>query len=243
MYARPMIYAIKNPPDFPKWSRFAWRSVYDLDSSFQFMLDLPKRVNPALETDESLFYSALAGFIDAEGHIGLRKAGDRTQIILQISNTNKGICHDFLRGIHLRGFECSLNSSTRPDGSTKWELTLSGKHALQLMGRLDLRHDEKIVAKHLAIENHANKWSEVQFVYRAFRGEIIRGRNEAVTAAKKEYANRNRMKEIKRELLLETARRARSLNNAGLLPGQIARALGRSPRTAYRHIAASDKNA
>jgi hypothetical protein len=76
-YCKPMVYAVRNPPYFTEWSKYAWRVVFDLDESFKFLISLPKEVNDGILNNDESFYAALGGFSDAEGFIVLKETLQR----------------------------------------------------------------------------------------------------------------------------------------------------------------------
>ena len=154
-----------------------------------------------------------------------------------MSNTNVRICNDFLTGLRRRGFSGSVTKAKEFNGQIQWALTVSSKDVIPLIDRLLLRHEEKIAARTLVRRLAGTSWDEANPTYRAFRRAIKVGRNACVLAAKHEYENRGRMKEIKAQLEQEITRRAHSLYVAGLRPQDIATLLGRSQRTIYRRVA------
>jgi hypothetical protein len=237
-YCKPMVYAVKNPPYFREWSRYAWRAVFDLDESFQFLISLPKEVNNEVLNSKGLFYAALGGFSDAEGYIGLRERHNgKSAATFGVSNTNVRICNDFLVGLRRRSFSGSVNKMREVNGQIQWELTVSSKDVIPLVERLPLRHEEKIAARNLVRRLSGRPWDKAGLTYKDFRRAIKVGRNACVLAAKREYENRNRMKQIRVQLEQEITRRAHSLYIAGLRPQYIATLLGRSQRTIYRRVA------
>jgi len=237
-YCKPMVYAVRNPPYFREWSQYAWRVVFDLDESFKFLISLPKEVNDGILNNDDSFYAGLGGFSDAEGFIGLRgRFNDKSAAAFAVSNTNARICYDFLTGLRLRGFSGSVTKAREVDGQIQWALTVSSKDVIPLVDRLLLKHEEKIAARNLIRRLAGTPWGEAGPTYKAFRRAIRIGRNACVLAAKREYENRHRMKQIRAQLEQEITRRAHSLHAAGLRPQFIATLLGRSERTIYRRVA------
>jgi len=233
-----MVYAVRNPPYFREWSQYAWRVVFDLDESFKFLISLPKEVNDGILNNDDSFYAGLGGFSDAEGFIGLRgRFNDKSAAAFAVSNTNARICYDFLTGLRLRGFSGSVTKAREVDGQIQWALTVSSKDVIPLVDRLLLKHEEKIAARNLIRRLAGTPWGEAGPTYKAFRRAIRIGRNACVLAAKREYENRHRMKQIRAQLEQEITRRAHSLHAAGLRPQFIATLLGRSERTIYRRVA------
>src|SRR6266480_1578673 len=140
-HCKPMVYAVKNPPYFTEWSRYAWRIVLDLDRSFEFLISLPKRVDHGILDNNESFYVALGGFSDAEGHIGLRgRDNGQSEAAFGVSNTNVQICRDFLMGLRRRGFSANVRGKPLNGSPSLWELAVSSKDVVSLVDRLLLKH-------------------------------------------------------------------------------------------------------
>ena len=236
--SKPMVYVIKNPWYFREWSRYAWRAVFDLDESFSFLVPLPEEVSEDVLSDDESFYAALGGFSDAEGYISLSRCYDgKSTAVFGLSNSNMRMCSDFLKGLRQRGFSGALSKLRDIDGQIQWQLTVSPKDVMPVIARLSLRHEEKTAARTLVGKLDGTRWAGASLTYRGFRSGIKVARNRCVLAAKREYENRDNMKQIKIQLEKEITRRAHSLHVAGLRPEQIATLLGRSQRTIYRRVA------
>jgi hypothetical protein len=62
-------------------------------------------VNEDVLSDDESFYAALGGFCDAEGHFSLnRRSNGKPAAVFGLSNSNKRVCSDFLKGLRQRGF-------------------------------------------------------------------------------------------------------------------------------------------
>jgi len=230
--------AVRNPPYFREWSQYAWRVVFDLDESFKFLISLPKEVDGGILKNDESFYAALGGFSDAERFIGLSgRYNGKSAAAFGVSNSNARICNDFLTGLRWRGFSGNVIKLREVNGQIQWQLAVSSKDVMPLVDRLLLKHEEKIAARNLVRRLAGTPWDEAGPTYKDFRREIKLGRNACVLAAKREYENRNRMKQIRVQLEQEITRRAHSLYVAGLRPQYIATLLGRSQRTIYRRVA------
>ncbi len=212
-HAKPMIYAIKNPPYFRKWSQYAWRAVFDLDDSFSFLIPLPEEVDEDVLSDDESFYAALGGFADAEGHISLsRRQCAKSAAVFGLSNSNVRICEGFLKGLRQRGFSGSLSKIREVDGHVQRQLAVSPKDVMPVIARLPLRHEEKTAARAIVRKLDGTPWARASLTYRRFRSGIRVARNHCVLAAKREYENRDNMKQIKILLEREITRRAHSLS-------------------------------
>lgn len=178
------------------------------------------------------------GFSDAEGFIGLRRRGDgNSDATYGVSNSNAKICNDFLTGLRSRGFSGSVYETRLVNGSIQWQLAVATRDVTRLVDKLLLKHEEKVAARVLARRLVGTPWDQSGAIYKGFRSEIKVARNGCVLAAKREFENRYRMKEIRIELENEITRRAHSLRVSGLRPQNIATLLGRSERTIYRRVA------
>jgi len=237
-YSKPMVYAVKNPTYFRERCQYAWRVVFDLDESFKFLISMPKEVNDGILKNDDSFYAALGGFSDAEGFIGLRgRYNGKSAAAYGVSNSKVQICNDFLKGLRQRGFSGSVYKMREVSGLIQWELSVSSKDVIPLVDRLLLKHEEKIAARNLVRSLAGTPWDRAGPTYKDFRRAIKLRRNACVLAAKREYENRNRMRQIRVQLEQEITRRAHSLYAAGLRPQYIATLLGRSERTIYRRVA------
>lgn len=243
-YGKPIIFPVKNNPAMA--SPYSWRCDYLLDRSFEFLVNLPKRVRASIMKDDALFYAALSGFADAEGHVGLGSGGgyvkgrEPTKSMFIVSNSNKIILDDFQAGLEQRGFSSSFRTP-RDEIGAAWDLGVFNRNAVRLLPKLGLRHAEKIAAKKLVFTHWKKPWAEVRPLYRAFRDRIKFERDSCVRTAEMAYLNRSRMKLYKKEKYREISRRAFTLRLRGLTIDEIARALGKSPRTVYRRLALEDE--
>jgi len=195
-------------------------------------------VKNGILNDNKSFFAALGGFSDAEGYFGLTRGRNQTAAAaFGVSNSNFQICNDFFKGLRQRGCSGGVYGLREVDGQTQWALTISSKDVIPMVDQLILRHEEKIAARNLVRRLAGTPWDEACPKYKAFRREIKLGRNACVLAAKREYENRKRIRQIKIQLEQEITRRAHSLYVAGLRPQFIATLLGRSQRTIYRRVA------
>lgn len=63
-YARPIVYPCESTP-----GRYSWKIVFDLDRSFEFLLDKAKSLPQLILKNDRLFFVSTNGFTVAEGHI------------------------------------------------------------------------------------------------------------------------------------------------------------------------------
>jgi hypothetical protein len=77
-----------------------------LDMSFNFLLPKEDRLPDWAQADDECFWAFLAGYMDAEGYIGLKKTRSGRSAILEIASCDVGILRDLLSGLRIRGITC-----------------------------------------------------------------------------------------------------------------------------------------
>jgi hypothetical protein len=77
-----------------------------LDLSFGFLLDREDRVPKWVMTDKACFWAYLAGYIDAEGYIGLARAKRGFQARVELGSCDIGILRALWSGLNERGVRC-----------------------------------------------------------------------------------------------------------------------------------------
>lgn len=87
-YAKPIVYAYNIG-----LGQYGWRIVFDLDRSFEFLVKKARDVSPRVLNNDRLFYSSLSGFIDSEGHIGLKNSRGKAYPVITVSNRKRTILH------------------------------------------------------------------------------------------------------------------------------------------------------
>ena len=227
-YAKPMFVPTKTPS-----GQHGFRAAFDLHSSFDFLLNKSQRVDGRILDDDLLFYSALSGFADAEGHVGLRKSGTKSYSCFTLSNRNHEIMEDFQRGLRQRGHRPSL-SPLLTKQKIQWQLELVGRSCLDLLPKVAFRHTEKIIGAELAFEFDAKPWTVAEPAYSMLKREIGRGRDELCKYAELRYNLRSSRKEQRKKAWESKVESAFPLFTGGLSMTEVAQALNCSIRTAYR---------
>jgi hypothetical protein len=77
-----------------------------LDMSFDFLLPKEDRVPEWVTADDPCFWAFLAGYMDAEGYIGLRKRKGGRSAIVEIASCDVGILRGLWSGLNDRGIIC-----------------------------------------------------------------------------------------------------------------------------------------
>jgi hypothetical protein len=225
-YAREIRYPIKTP------QAYGWRVVYDLDPKFSFLLDLRAPTYESLRKPWS-FYKILSGLVDAEGHIGCRLKGKYVAVVLKISNSDEKLIELLVDGLISRRYRVSVQTRVEGDEMPRYQISVNGTAAVRLLKRLDLRHQEKVEARTIAIESQRNKSSAI-LEYAALRLRIKKERDQCVEEARVAFAKRGERESRKTAVYIELAVKAGLLRSKGVSIRAIGKSLGKSERTVYR---------
>ncbi len=211
---------------------FGWRQVHHLSNRFSFLLESRAKTLDALQSTRT-FYAALAGIVDSEGHVGIRRAHFRPTPVVTISNADSLLVRTISSMLTRRGYIPSAEVTRLENGSRMFQIFVNGLSAVRLPRRLTLHHDEKAAAKDIVLSFPGNP-ERAHSKYSALRIGIRRSRDECVREAKLEYMYRNEKKLQKIAAMRSLREAARKLKSAGKTTTQIATSLGRSGRSAYR---------
>ncbi len=77
-----------------------------LDLSFRFLLGKETRVPDWIMENDACFWAFLAGYMDAEGYIGLSRQRGREQARVEIASGDEGILRGLWAGLNARGVRC-----------------------------------------------------------------------------------------------------------------------------------------
>jgi len=175
---------------YPKKSgngKYSWVITAHLDSSFSFLLRKVKKLPQRVLLIDKLFYSSLAGYVDAEGFITIyhdKKSG-RAYARLGVG-TKKDIhlLESFCKGLELRKFH--IVKTTSKDGTKKFYLGRSNE-LKYLLSLLPLRHGEMIAKRKLALECIGQPWEKVKERVISLRNEIKCQRDYCIKNAELHY--------------------------------------------------------
>ncbi len=209
---------------------YALRATYDLSSSFDFLLTKAKRVERSVLKDDVLFYSALGGFSDAESHVGLSMSGRKTRAEYSLSNMNRRLLDDFLRGLDSREYGASIYA-TKPG---MFELYAHSDYVLRLLTKIQFRHKEKIVGRQLAFTYDGHPWSVAGPVYKDYRRKILAQRDALEAITTRRFILRADRRRRKQEIFNQRVESTYALFARGLSVEEVADSLNCSIRTAYR---------
>jgi len=226
-YAKP-IFGSKRTPT----GQHSIRATFDLSPSFNFLLNKPRKLEYRVLHDDALFYSALSGFSDAEGHAGLRRNHGKAYARYALSNRNRQTMHSFQRGLISRGYNTPLYALHGE--RIQWQLEVNGRHALRLLPNIRFRHREKIVGRQIAMTHDRSPWGIAGPLYAAHRTAILVERSALEAIAARRYGLREDRKRRKSKIFKERVESSFELFAKGIGIEEVARALNCSTRTAYR---------
>jgi len=139
-----------------------------LDLSFRFLLEKEDRVPGWVMENDDCFWAFLAGYMDAEGYIGLSRHCYQDQARVEIASCDEGILRGLWAGLNKRGVHCPqlylkkragiVDGQGRRCGSDFYVLVVSRKAALdRLFQGIDphLKHADKRAAM-------AKAWANVR---------------------------------------------------------------------------------
>lgn len=143
------------------------RISFYLNDSFSFLLENNKRIDDWILENNECFFAFLAGYIDAEGHIGVHKHGGMEQAGLQISTCDKVILHQIWSKLHSIGVEipkpriqCLKGYVSKkkllPYRKDYWTLNTFSKLPLSfLLNRIShsIRHEKRLSDLNHALDN------------------------------------------------------------------------------------------
>jgi hypothetical protein len=77
-----------------------------LDMSFEFLLKKPRNVPDWISDNDICFWAFLAGYMDAEGYIGIQRQNNRIWARVEIASCDLGILKGLWAGMNERGVAC-----------------------------------------------------------------------------------------------------------------------------------------
>jgi len=158
--------------------RNEWRLLAHVDyESFKFLLDRKYDNIPSWITQEN-FESFLAGFVDSDGTVMIKRAGKFFQLVIRLFGQDKDVLLEVQKRLDQVGFKSNLTLNFKAGTERMWKdkimrynkdyyvLEVSGKKAaIELLSNIPLRHSEKIERKKQMIEiyeRNAKRWEEIK---------------------------------------------------------------------------------
>ncbi|MCK4496624.1 MAG: LAGLIDADG family homing endonuclease [Candidatus Aenigmarchaeota archaeon] len=200
-YGPSYIYPVRD-----KISGYQWRIGIELDmASFNFLLEGKKKINN-LWSDKNSFLHFLAGIIDSDGSVYIRKTGKYVQYIVRVFGQDVKLLEEIRKSFNLMGFNPILYISSKK-GETRnhmksvitynkdyYILELCRKEDVRrLLKILPLRHPERIARKEIMLDLERkgviyHKDTEKMI---KLRGKIKGSTKDFIKKAEIEYKKRN----------------------------------------------------
>ncbi|MDA4128282.1 MAG: helix-turn-helix domain-containing protein [Thaumarchaeota archaeon] len=170
---------------------YEWCLYCYLDSSFDFLLDKPGRIDESLLADDQLFLSFLAGYFDAEGSLRIYPVDSDAAYSLRINSEDEVIMRQIVSKLRSMRYHADFSLGARKNLKAKkrlnknvWSFGMFRKaEILELITKLPLHHDEKTRMKSLMLNFADAPWQRVgpQFhlLKSRIRKEVISFRREA----------------------------------------------------------------
>ena len=179
---------------------YRWNISIDLDlESFSFLL---KRDSIKLP-ERDLLYSFLAGLIDSDGSIQIRKTGKNFQFIVRVFSQNRGLLKDLQEILSKMDFKNSLYINSKKGKVKKSKnLTIisnkddyvlelySKEDVINLLKVLPIKHPEKILWKEMILEIHnknLKKHEEIKNILCDLRDKIGKSVEGCIEYSKEVY--------------------------------------------------------
>jgi intein-encoded DNA endonuclease-like protein len=197
-----------SPTENKTFENYMWRVSVDLNNSFSFLLPENRRkdICELINSDAKAFLSFLAGYVDAEGALMVKKIRENLQYCLRLSTENLDLLKQIesklvklnFRPILYKNF---LSGSSRMANKTKisynkdyFSLELFRKSDIALILKaLPLKHPEKIAKKQLIlkmIKANLTKWSQAEPLVNQLTTEIKAKTKASIAKAKRLYEAR-----------------------------------------------------
>ena len=181
---------------------FEWTLECDLDSSFGFLLSKADMAELSSWNDK-LFLAFLAGLFDAEGSIFLHKKGSRYDPEIAITNSDRTLMDLLFVRIRRLGYSAhAIWKNQKFDRGGIRGRSIIGKILIwrfaevqKFLGRLGLRHEEKVAKALLVLSLHfrardstqtqvIQKWKELKDSIKAERNRFLLKAQSAIEERK-----------------------------------------------------------
>lgn len=168
-------YGITNYKETKNLNMYRFQSHIDLES-FSFLLNSKVKNIPEWITSEN-FFDFLAGFIDSDGSVMLKRAGKHIFYNIRFFGQNLTLLNDIKKKLKEFGFNSSVYLTHKKGyvhyrnkvmfryNKDYYTLETRKIHTLDLLNKIPIRHPEKIMKRELIFRIHnknINYWSEIE---------------------------------------------------------------------------------
>jgi hypothetical protein len=154
---------------------YEWNMSVILDDSFDFLLEKGEPCWTWVGAGPATLWPYLAGFIDAEGSIGIYRNGKRTALQVLVYNTDFSLIRFFHRSMGGLGYQPVGPYLDKPRGTVTskyrikrkkdyWKVALTiFEQAQDFVSKLPIKHGEKVRRKLIAQSlNLGEPWASVE---------------------------------------------------------------------------------
>ena len=179
-------YGVTSYKETKNKDRYRFHTHIDLDS-FSFLLNSKDEVIPDWITSEN-FFDFLAGFIDSDGSVILRKSGKYFQFVIRFFGQNLNLLNEIKKKLKFLGYNLSIHKGhSKGDVSyhkgIKFEynkdyFTLEvykKSQTIDLLNKIPIRHPEKIAKREMifSVENrNFVHWKDVEKEVKELKSKI-----------------------------------------------------------------------
>jgi hypothetical protein len=178
---------------------FQWLVYAYLDRSFEFLLDKHTSIPAEILGDEVLFLAFLSGYLDAEGNLRIFEDDGQSVVSIRINSEDEGILRDIRKILSKMGYhvyfglekkEGTYHGKTYRDNV--WNVGMFRKdEVVSLLGKLSLRHPEKVEWAHLIPLSLDLKWPSMRPLVAGLRNRIGLAVEGFTKSAEAEYLLRH----------------------------------------------------
>lgn len=179
-------YGITNYKETKNQNMYRFQSHLDLES-FSFLLDSKSEILPSW-IDSNNFYDFLAGFIDSDGSVIIRKTDKWFQYVIRFFGQNLDLLLEIKKNLEDLGYNLSIHKNhkigdKRYNNGVLFKYnkdyyvleTFKKNQTLDLLNKIPIRHPEKIAKRELIfkIENQGNvHWKDVEKEVKELKSKI-----------------------------------------------------------------------
>ena len=206
-------------PTKQKMCGYQWNISIELDAkSFNFLLNVKNKNNITLWANKTLFIHFLAGIIDSDGSVFIRKTGKYIQYVIRVFNEDLKLLESMKHLLKKVGFNPSLyinsekgesrikNDSVLEYNENYYILELSRKkEVVKILKLLHIRHPEKVVWKEIIFKlesNHIIYSKNAEKLVKSLRNKIAREVRQCINEAKIAYEIKKRLKTMDQPLMV-----------------------------------------
>ena len=161
-----------------------WIIYANLHKSFGFLIHKPRRIPSWIMGDGRLFYSFLAGYVDAEGNFQVAKSNENdVRFMFRLRAFDKNILKQIKNRLEESGFTAAFYLDIKSGYMTTFGRTNNDCYGVRIYRRNHVlrlikillkrsRHDEKITSMGFMMKVGNKKWDEVGKEFRDLRTRI-----------------------------------------------------------------------